>query len=125
MTAARAPLRATPSPSPVPAPGAAASSSTATPPAARTETPTAPGPVLVFPKPASDPGRLGLPLESFQVLALERLERRVGREVFQGWGREDGGSEPNPFFLDVGGRRYRGATLLEAAAVAARAEVSR
>jgi hypothetical protein len=73
--------------------------------------------VLVFPKPASDPGKLGIPICSFQLLALERLQKRVG-EMYEGWGREAAGGEPGTaagaFFVDVAGRRYRGETLLHA-----------
>jgi hypothetical protein len=85
---------------------------------------TAPGPVLVFPRPAADPGGLDIPLDSFQVHVLEQLERRVG-SGYEGWGREPKSSAPDapppPFFVDVAGRRFRGETLLQAAAAAARA----
>lgn len=124
MTAARARRAPTPSLSPAPAPGAAASQRPAIPPAADAETLSAPGPVLVFPRPASDPGRLGLPLTAFEAGILEQLERKVGRDRYQGWGRVAESSAPDApppdFFVDVAGRRHRGETLLQAAAAAVR-----
>jgi hypothetical protein len=88
--------------------------------------PSAPGPVLVFPRPGADPGGLGLPLTAFEARVLEQLERRVGRDRYEGWGREPRGSAPDApepdFFVDVGGRRFRGETLLQAAAAAARTD---